>query len=48
MSNLTHRQSIIQEKRKQTLWRDFVMEICSWYPMVFSKDYGKPSRFPKT
>ena len=39
MSNLAYRQQKIQEKRKQTPWRDFVMEIASWYPIVFGKSY---------
>ncbi len=39
MSNLTYRQSKIQEKRKQTPWRDFVMEICSWKcAMLYKRD----------
>lgn len=48
MQSLSYRQSKIQEKRKNTSWKEFVMEICSWCPLVFSKGYGKVSRFPKT
>ncbi len=32
MTNLQARQEKIQAKRKQTSWRDFVMEIASWAP----------------
>jgi len=48
MSNLQHRQSIIQEKRKKTLWRDFVMEIASWQQFNFYKDVHWISRYPIT
>lgn len=48
MSNLQYRQEKIQEKRKQTPWRDFVMEICSWMPVMFYNINGRISRFPKT
>ena len=40
MSNLQYRQEKIQQKRKQTPWRDFVREICSWYPFMFYKNNG--------
>jgi hypothetical protein len=48
MSNLQYRQTIIQEKRKKTPWRDFVMEIASWCPVNFYKVDGKISRYPNT
>ena len=48
MSNLAHRQQKIQEKRKQTPWRAFVMEICSWFPVNFYKNSGYISRYPET
>jgi hypothetical protein len=43
MSHLQKRQSIIQEKRKKTPFRDFVMEICSRYPLMFYKNNGLSS-----
>jgi hypothetical protein len=48
MSNLQYRQSIIQEKRKSTPWRKFVIEICSWFPIVFYKNQSFISRYPET
>ncbi|HMY81095.1 MAG TPA: hypothetical protein PK048_04620 [Candidatus Absconditabacterales bacterium] len=48
MSNLAHRQQKIQEKRKQTPWREFVMEVCSWMPVMFYKINNQISRFPET
>ena len=46
MSNLQHRQTKIQAKRKTTEWRDFVMEICSWFPVNISKIWPMVSRYP--
>lgn len=46
MSNLTHRQSIIQEKRKKTPWRDFVMESAWWFTYVMHKVKDGVSRYP--
>ena len=34
MPSLTHRQQKIQEKRKQTPFRDFVKEVCSWKNVI--------------
>lgn len=48
MSNLAHRQQKIQEKRKQTPWREFVMEICSWFPLTLHRNNWVISRYPKT
>lgn len=48
MSNLQHRQSIIQEKRKSTPWRQFVMEIASWFPMNLYKNKWLISKYPDT
>jgi len=31
MKDLKHWQDKIKEKRKQTSWRDFAMEIASWF-----------------
>ena len=46
MSNLHYRQEKIQVKRKQTPWRDFVMEICSRKPLMFYKNSGMVSIYP--
>ena len=46
MSNLSYRQQKIQGKRKQTPWRDFVMEICSWMPIILYKNNGLISVYP--
>lgn len=46
MSNLQYRQSIIQAKRKQTSFRDFVMEICSWVPMMLYRNDTTISVYP--
>lgn len=48
MSNLAHRQSLIQAKRKTTPWREFVMEICSWLNLTLYKNSWLISRYPKT
>ena len=48
MSNLQQRQEKIQEKRKQTSFRDFVRDVCSWLPLSFNKWYGVFSRYPQT
>lgn len=45
MSNLQYRQTKIQEKRKTTLFRDFVMEIWSNYGMVLYKENNLVSRY---
>ena len=48
MSNLEYRQKKIQDKRKQTPWRDFVRDVCSWYQVNLYKNNGVISRFPET
>ena len=48
MPDLTYRQQKIQEKRKQTPFRNFVMEIASWRPLNFYKNLGTFSRYPAT
>ena len=48
MTDLQHRKQKIQEKRKQTPWREFVKQIASWQPNVFYKVDGLTSRFPRT
>lgn len=41
MTNLQARQEKIQAKRKQTPFREFMMEIVSWYSLLFHKNiYG--------
>jgi len=37
MSTLQQREKKIEDKRKQTPWREFVKEIGSWYSLVLSK-----------
>ena len=44
--DIKQRELKIQEKRKTTLFRDFVKEICSWMPTnIYKHDFGL-SRFP--
>ena len=46
MPDLAYRQQKIQEKRKQTSFRDFVKEILSWYPLVLNKRGSLISLYP--
>ena len=46
--NLSYRQQKIQEKRKQTPFRDFVMEMGSWVSLNFYRNYSRISRYPMT
>jgi hypothetical protein len=48
MHDLASRQQKIQEKRKQTPFRDFVREICSWYPLNLYNYDGMITRYPNT
>lgn len=48
MNNLQHRQQKIQEKRKQTPWREFVMEIVSLRSFSLYKSNNLTSIFPQT
>jgi hypothetical protein len=48
MHDLTYRQQKIQEKRKQTSFRDFVREVCSWYTLNLYKVNGIITRYPDT
>ena len=48
MPGLKHWQSKIQEKRKQTNFRDFLMEMASWKPYGFYKNNGHISRYADT
>ena len=48
-NNLKKWQQKIQDKRKQTPWRDFVKEIASWYSLSFYRwNSGIMTRFPQT
>jgi hypothetical protein len=48
MSNLQYRQEKIQQKRKQTSWRDFVRDKMSRKSLNYNKVDGLVSRFPQT
>ena len=48
MTNLQHRQQKIQEKRKQTPFREFLMEIASRYPMNLYKHTKLLSIYPES
>lgn len=45
---LSKRQLIIQEKKKSHGFRDFLMDIASWYPLVLYKQYDLISLYPET
>lgn len=47
-ARLKARQEKIQAKRKQTPWREFVMEIASWYPLNFYKKWDLITTYPDT
>jgi hypothetical protein len=46
MQDLTHRQEKIQQKRKQTSFRDYLMEIASWFPLNLYRNNNNISVFP--
>jgi len=48
MINLSYRQEKIQAKRKQTPWRDFVMEIASHFPVNLYRNGSFISKYPNT
>ncbi|MCH2188486.1 hypothetical protein MK079_01495 [Candidatus Gracilibacteria bacterium] len=48
MPNLKAWQKKIQDKRKQTDLRDFLMQIASWKPYSFYRYDGHVSRYPQT
>jgi hypothetical protein len=48
MHDLTYRQQKIQEKRKQTPFRKFLMEVCSWYTLNLYRVDGIITRYPNT
>ena len=48
MSNLQNWQDKIKQKRKQTSWKDFAMEVASWFPVVLGRNNWMISVFPET
>jgi hypothetical protein len=46
MATLQYRQQKIQEKRKQTQWKEFLLEFASRFPLVLQKDGQHISRYP--
>ena len=49
MSKISHYEKLIQEKRKETPFRDFIREIASWETLSFYKTKdGAISRYPET
>ena len=48
MSQLEHYRHLIQEKVKNTSFRDFIKRIAGWYPVNFYKRDGIISVFPET
>lgn len=48
MPDIKQRELKMQEKRKQTSFRDFIKEIASWFNANFYKNQGIVSRFPET
>ena len=48
MSQLEHYQNLIQEKVKNTSFRDFIKRIAWWYPVNFYKRDGTITVFPET
>ncbi|MDD3302360.1 MAG: hypothetical protein PHN31_02310 [Candidatus Gracilibacteria bacterium] len=48
MKDLKYYENIIKDKRKKTLFKDFLIEILSWSPVNLQKIDGFVSRFPKT
>ncbi len=48
MGNLDYWQDKMKEKRKKTLFNDFLKEVVSWYPLILSKNNWIISRYPNT
>ncbi len=48
MKDLKYYEKIIQKRRKQTDFRDFLKEIASWFPIMLVKNQGMISTFPDT
>lgn len=46
--SLKKRQKIIQEKRKNTPFRQYLLEIASWFPLHFYRNQWYISRYPET
>ena len=47
MKDLNYYKEKIKAKRKETSFRDFLMEVASWYPLVLNKR-GYITRYPDT
>ncbi|MEI6774399.1 MAG: hypothetical protein WCL18_06530 [bacterium] len=47
MQDIKQREEKMQEKRKQTPWREFVKDICSRQSFMFYKDKGIISKYHK-
>jgi len=48
MTDLKYWEEKIKERRKQTSFRDFLKEVCSWYSVMFYKNKGNVSKYPET
>lgn len=48
MSNITYYEKIIQEKVKQSSFRDFLKQVASWYTVGFYKGKESISVYPET
>jgi hypothetical protein len=48
MSNIHYYEKLIQEKRKKTPFRDFIMELGSWEWMNLYKRWARITRYPDT
>ncbi len=48
MSKIHYYEKIIQEKRKKTPFREFLMEIASWLVLNMYKNKGQISKYPDT
>ena len=46
MQDIKQREEKMQEKRKNTPWREFVKEICSWQPLVLYRHKSWIGRYP--
>ncbi len=48
MSNITHYENLIQEKRKKTPFREFIKELWSWDILNLYKRNGRICRYPES
>lgn len=48
MRDIKYYQKVIQDKRKQSSFRDFLMDVCSWYGLSLYSNKGNISKFPDT